>query len=78
MALFLMFKLYFYMQMGFPGGSVVKNGYANAGDAGGMGSIPGLGRSFGAGNGNPLQYTSLENSMNREAWRAIVHRITKS
>ena len=66
------------MQMGFPCGSVVKNGSANAGVAGGMGSIPRLGRSFGAGNGNPLQYTSLENSMNREPWRAIVHRITKS
>ena len=43
MALFLMFKLYFYTQMGFPGGSVVKNGSMNAEDAGGMGSVPGLG-----------------------------------
>ena len=73
-----MFKLYFYTQMGFPCGSVVKNGSANAEDAGGMGSVPGFGRSSGAGNGKPLQYSSLENSMNREAWRATVHRITKS
>ena len=78
MALFLMFKLYFYTQMGFPGGSVVKNGSMNAEDAGGMGSVPGLGRSSGAGNGQPLQYSSLDNSMNREVWRVTVHRITKS
>ena len=45
--------------MGFPGGSVVKNPPANAGDAG---SIPGSGRSPGGGNGNPLQYSCLENS----------------
>ena len=57
---------------------MVKNGSANAEDAGGMGSVPGFGRSSGAGKGKPLQYSSLENSMNREAWRATVHRITKS
>ena len=45
---------------GFPGGSVVKNSPANAGD---VGWIPGLGRSPGEGNGNPLQYSGLENSM---------------
>ena len=78
MALFLMFKLYFNTQMGFPDGSVVKNRCANAEDAGGMDSVPGLGRSSGAGNGKPLQYSSLENSMNREAWQATGHRITKS
>ena len=42
------------------------------------GSIPGVGRSPGEGNGNPLQYSCLENSIDRGAWRATVHRITKS
>ena len=50
---------------GFPGGSVVMNLPAIAGDAG---STPGLGRSPGGGNGIPLQYSCLENSMDREAW----------
>ena len=52
-----------------------KNPPANAGD---LGSIPGLGRSSGEGNGNPLQYSCLENSMERGAWRAAVHRVVKS
>ena len=43
-----------------------------------MGSIPGLGRSPGEGNGNPLQYSCLENPMDREAWWATVHRVAKS
>ena len=55
---------------GFPGGSVVKNPPANAGD---VGSIPGLGRSPGEGNGNPLQYSCLGNLMDRAAWWATVH-----
>ena len=59
---------------GFPGGSLVKNPPANAGD---MGSIPGLGRSPGEGNGNPLQYSCLENPMDRGSWRAIVHEVAK-
>ena len=50
--------------MGFPGGIVVKNLAANAGD---MGSVPGSGRSPGGGNGNPLQYSCLDNPMDREA-----------
>ena len=50
---------------GFPGGSEVKASAPNAGDPG---SIPGLGRSPGEGNGNPLQYSCLENPMDREAW----------
>ena len=50
---------------GFPGGSVVKNPPANAGDAG---LIPGLGRYPGVGNSNPLQYACLEHSMDREVW----------
>ena len=61
--------------VGFPGGSVVKNLPANAGDAG---SIPELGRFPGEGNGDQLQYSCLENPMDRGAWRAIVHRVTKS
>ena len=53
---------------------MVKNLPANAGDAGDMGSIPGLGRSPEEGNGNSLQYSCLENPMDRGAWRATVHR----
>ena len=60
---------------GFPGGSVVKNLPPNAGDPG---SIPGLGRSPGEGNDNPLQYSCLENPMDREAWWAIVHGAAQS
>ena len=62
----------------FPGGSVVKNPPANAGDTGDMGSIPGLGRSPGRGNGNPLQYSCLGNLMDRGAWRATVQGVEKS
>ena len=51
---------------GFPSGSVVKNPPANAGDTGDEGLIPGSGRSSGGGNGNSLQYSYLENSMDRE------------
>ena len=54
--------------MDFPGSKVVKNLPANAGDARDMGSIPGSGRSPGVGNGNPLQFSCLENSMDRGAW----------
>ena len=61
--------------MGFPSGLVVKNLPAHAGDAG---SIPGLGRSPGEGNGNPLQYSCLENPMDRGAWQAAVHGVAKS
>ena len=57
---------------------VVKNLPAKAGDIGDAGSIPGLGRSPGVGNGNPLQYSCLENYMDRGAWRATVNRVTKS
>ena len=58
---------------GFPGGSVVKSLPAKAGDAGDTGSILGSERSHGGGNGNPLQYSCLGNSMGRQAWRATVH-----
>ena len=60
---------------GFPGGTVVKNLPANAGD---LGSIPGSGRSLGEGNGNPLQYSCLGNPVDREAWRATVHGVAES
>ena len=52
---------------------VVKNPPANAGDVRHLGSIPGLGRSLGEGYGNPIQYSCLENSMDRGAWWATVH-----
>ena len=63
------------MYTGFPGGSDGKESACNAGDPG---LIPGLGRSPGEGNGNPLWYSCLENSMDRRAWQAIVHGVTKS
>ena len=58
------------MLLGFPGGSVVKNSPANAGD---KGLIPESGRSPGEGNGNPLQYSCLGNPMERGAWQPTVH-----
>ena len=61
---------------GFPGGTVIKNPPASAGNAGDSGSIPGSERSR-EGNGNPLQYSCLEYPMDRGAWRAIVHGFTK-
>ena len=57
---------------GFPGSIVLKTPPANAEDARDTGLIPGLGRSPGVGNGNPLQYSCLENSMDKEAWWATV------
>ena len=63
---------------GFLGGSVVKNLPVDAGDAGDTGSIPRWGRFRGGGNGNPLQYSCLENPKDRGAWQVIVHRVTKS
>ena len=57
---------------------VGKNPPANAGDARDVGSIPGLGRSPGEGNGNPRQYSGLESSMVRGAWWAIVHGVTQN
>ena len=63
------------MQGGFPGGSEVKESACSAGD---LGSIPGLGKSPGEGNGNPLQYSCLENPMDGGAWWATVHGVAKS
>ena len=56
---------------------VVKNLPANAGDVRDVGSIPRLGRSPGVGNGNPLQYSCLENPTDREAWQATVHSVSE-
>ena len=63
--------------VGFPGGVVVKNLPVNAGDLRDTGLIPGPGRSR-EGNGNPLQYSFLENPMDRGAWQATVHRVAES
>ena len=65
-------------QLGFPRGAVVKNLPANAGDTRDVGSISGSGRSPGVGNGNPLQYSCLENSMEKGAWRTIVREVAES
>ena len=63
---------------GFLGGTEVKNPPANTGNAGDAGLIPGLGRFSRVGNGNPRQYSCLENSMDRGAWWATVHAIAES
>jgi len=62
------------LQLGFPGGSLVKNQPADTGDPG---SIPGSGRSLGGGNGNPLQYSCLENPMEGGAQWATVYEVAK-
>ena len=64
----------YYITWGFSGGSVVKNLLANVGD---MGLIPGSGRYPGGGNGNPLQYSCLENPKDRGAWWTTVHKDAK-
>jgi len=69
---------YSWGELGFPGSSMVKNLPPRAGDAKDVGSIPGLGRCPGLGNGNPFQYSHLENSMHRGAWWATVHGVAKS
>ena len=61
--------------LGFPAGSVSKESVFSAGD---LGLIPGLGRCPGEGHGNPLQYSCLENSMDRGSWWATVHGVAKS
>ena len=61
-------------QLGFPGGSDGKESACSAGD---LSSVPGSGRSPGEGNGNPLQCSCLENSMDRGAWQATVHWVAK-
>ena len=71
----LLFNMLSRLVHSFPGGSEGKVSACNAGDPG---SIPGLGRSPGERKGNPLQYSCLENPMDRGAWRATVHGVTKS
>ena len=67
--------VFIYACLGFPDGSDGKESACNAGVPG---STPGFGRSPREGNGNPLQYSFLENFMDREAWQATVHGVTKS
>ena len=67
--------MYSIVYLGFPGGSNGKESACNAGDPV---SIPGWGISLGEGNGYPLRYSCLENSMDRGAWRATVHRVAKN
>ena len=64
-----------YLLWGFPGGSDGKESASSLGD---LGSVPWLERSSGEGNGNPLQYSYLENFTDREAWCATVHGVAKS
>ena len=64
--------------MGFPDGSAGKESTCNTGDTVDMGLIPGLGRFPGEGNGNPLQYSCLENPMDRRALWATIQRVAKS
>ena len=72
------FTVYFYLDpppsLGFPSGSEVKETACNARN---LGSIPGSGRAPGEGNGNPLQYSCLENPMDRGTWWATIHAVTK-
>ena len=70
--------IYVNIQKGFHDGSSSKESVCIEGNAGDTGSIPESGRSPGVGNGNPLQYSCLEISTDREAWRAPVHGVTKS
>ena len=63
---------------GFPGDSVGKESACNARDTGDLGVIPGLGRSTGEEHGNPLQYSCLENPMDRGVWQATDHGVTKN
>ena len=67
-----------YNLLGFQVMLVVNNLWANSGDPRDLGLISGLGKSLGGGNGIPLQYSCLENPMDRGAWQATVHGVTKS
>ena len=72
------FKSWYYLRWGFPGSSVVNNLPTKAEDTGDTDMVPGWGRSHGRGNGNSLQYSCLGNPMDRGAWCATVHGVTKS
>ena len=71
-------KITKYSSLGFPGGSVGKESACNEGYPGDASSVPGSERSPGEGNGNSLQHSCLENSMDKVAWQATVHRVAKS
>ena len=73
--IYMFVHIYTYTYMGFPGGS---DGKASAYNEGDPGSVPGWGRWPGEGNGNPLQYSCLEDPMGRGVWRATTHVITKN
>ena len=77
MSVFPLTFMYYYI-CGFLGNSMIKNLLANAGDIRDAESIPGWGRYLGGGHGNPLQYSCLENPMNRGACQATVHGVAKS
>ena len=64
--------------LGLPSSSAGKESACSAGDSGDLASIPGSGRSPGGGHGNPLQYSCLENPMDREGWQATVHGVAES
>ena len=66
------------LNMGFPGGEVIKNPSADAGDIRDVGLIPEWGRSPGGGHGNPLQYSCLENPMDRGVWQATAYEVAQS
>ena len=70
--------IYIYVYMGFPGGKLIKNPPANAGDKTDRGLVPGSGRSPGVGYSDSLQYFCLENTMDRGDWQATVHEVTKN
>jgi len=65
-------------QLGFPGDASGKESACSSGDTGDAGLIPGSERSPGGGHNNPLQYSCLENPMDRGAWMAVAHRVTQS
>ena len=71
-------NIYIYIHQGFLGCASGKEPTSNAGDTGDMGLIPWSGKSAGGGNGNPLQYSCLENPMDRGAWQATVHGVAES
>ena len=73
-----MFSLIFCQRWASLVAQMVNNLPANVGDISDMGSLPGLGRSLGEGNGNPLQYACLENSVDEGAWQATLHGVAKS
>jgi len=70
--------MFCHLLLGFPGGAAVMNLPVNTEDTRDEGSNPGLGRSLGEGNGNPLQYYCLGNPMDRGDWRARVHGVVKN